>query len=215
MSISYEKEYFRRQQPQLLEFDNYEKESWYMESINPLLTCNCRAILDVGCGAGKAMKLLKVESVFGIDLSRFAISHASRFGFALRASAEALPFKRESFDAVLMIEIVEHLDSQKICLAIEEVWRVLRKGGTLVIHTQPNGVFGKPFYFLNRKRKRETGHISTFTPWKLKRLLVHNAFKLKSLNVKDFVVLKSIEKLAVPSILRWLLGLRILAVARK
>jgi SAM-dependent methyltransferase len=46
---------------------------------------------------------------------------------------EAMTFKDASFDAVICIEVLEHV--QRPWLAAEEIWRVLRPGGRLMVTT--------------------------------------------------------------------------------
>ena len=55
-----------------------------------------------------------------------------------QASALYLPFAAGSFDRVLMLDIVEHLYPDELRIALQEVFRVLRPGGRVVVHTAPN-----------------------------------------------------------------------------
>ncbi len=48
----------------------------------------------------------------------------------VRGKAEELPFSAGAFDAVLLLDVLEHLPSEEPALA--EVWRVLRPGGALL-----------------------------------------------------------------------------------
>jgi ubiquinone/menaquinone biosynthesis C-methylase UbiE len=55
---------------------------------------------------------------------------------AVYGRGEALPFEDDTFDAVFMIEVIEHVDGD--AQAIREVRRVLKPGGVLIV-TTPNG----------------------------------------------------------------------------
>jgi SAM-dependent methyltransferase len=50
----------------------------------------------------------------------------------LYGSAESLPFTDESMNAVLLLDVLEHVQQPGLC--IEEIHRVLSKGGTLVLN---------------------------------------------------------------------------------
>ena len=106
-------------------------------------------VLDIGCGHG-ALSLTLAESA-GLDVvamdvleSRVrsvAARKATRAPEAvarvriIRADAESLPFRSESFDAVVATEVLEHLDEPGRMLA--EAHRVLRPAGRYFM-TTPN-----------------------------------------------------------------------------
>jgi 2-polyprenyl-6-hydroxyphenyl methylase / 3-demethylubiquinone-9 3-methyltransferase len=99
-------------------------------------------VLDVGCGRGFYLPLyaaLKGRAI-GVELDpeprAIADMRARETGAAVvSARAEALPFDDASFDAVVMSEILEHLDDP--VAALVEARRVLVKGG-LLLATVPN-----------------------------------------------------------------------------
>lgn len=97
-------------------------------------------LLDIGCGTGANLPMLQSfvgegGTVTGIDFSplalRFAGDHlgAQRLSL-LQGDALHLPFRDGSFDAVTMLDVLEHLsdDGQ----ALREVNRVLRPGGAYI-----------------------------------------------------------------------------------
>ena len=99
-------------------------------------------LLDVGCGGGllaEPMARLGAR-VVGIDAGArniaVATRHAAESGLAIDyrcASAEDLARRRERFDAVLALEIVEHVaDLDAFFDALE---RLLRPGGMLILAT--------------------------------------------------------------------------------
>ncbi len=95
--------------------------------------------LEIGCGEGTNMEVLADEGLewFGCDLSLLAVSRARERGprgprpAVAVADAERLPFALRSFDAVLLVSVVEHLPRPETVLesAIERV----APGGRLVI----------------------------------------------------------------------------------
>jgi SAM-dependent methyltransferase len=102
-----------------------------VESLWPL---SGRHILDLGCGKGRFARALKREgaAVVGLDLSAAMLSEAAGVE-RVRASARRLPFGPCSFDAVVAVEVFEHLASQSLDAVCAEARRVLRPGGTLVV----------------------------------------------------------------------------------
>jgi cyclopropane fatty-acyl-phospholipid synthase-like methyltransferase len=117
-------------------------------------------VLDVGCGRGESLVWLAKRGieVWGLDyspvalhLAADAIRKAENSGprILLAADARHLPFKSESFDCVLMFDIVEHLYPRELEQALNHVHRVLKWGGKLIIHTAPNlwyYKYGYPLY---------------------------------------------------------------------
>lgn len=99
------------------------------------------SILDVGCGPGVWSLELASKygcNITGIDLDendiRFAnkvsqINHLDNCHFTC-AEATKLNFEPESFDKVMCIAVLEHIEEDN--LAIENMARVLRENGILV-----------------------------------------------------------------------------------
>jgi len=94
--------------------------------------------LDVGCNVQmlKAGILQRKPNcdVIGIDVVDYSILYKDREGKKpdVLASGEFLPFRDSIFDFVSFIESLEHMDSK---LAIEETFRVLKKGGRVFIQS--------------------------------------------------------------------------------
>jgi ubiquinone/menaquinone biosynthesis C-methylase UbiE len=96
-------------------------------------------VLDVGCNYGTIsvpLKDFKHCRVKGIDIVEGLVEGAKKRGiFAQVGLAEELQFKDELFDHVVCGEVLEHLfDPTK---AINEAYRVLKKGGSYIV-TVPN-----------------------------------------------------------------------------
>jgi SAM-dependent methyltransferase len=93
-------------------------------------------ILDAGCGTGgTTQELGRYGDVFGIDLAWEALEPARLRGLQhlARGSVERLPFAAQSFDVITSFEVIYHLGVANDRCAFEEMRRVLKPGGLLVV----------------------------------------------------------------------------------
>jgi SAM-dependent methyltransferase len=86
-------------------------------------------VLDVGCGTGFHLPLLK--NVTGMDISEGMLRLVKSEKPILQASAETVPFKDRSFDSVLCMFSV--LNACNHTRAVKEMQRVLRPGGRTIV----------------------------------------------------------------------------------
>lgn len=98
-------------------------------------TTNAAMFLDVGCGAGRHMKLAAELGLdgFGVDASEEAIRQAKRHGDAGYADMRLLPFLAESFDCVLCYGTIYYGTRDDTLQAAREIHRVLKPGGHTLI----------------------------------------------------------------------------------
>jgi len=95
------------------------------------------AILDVGCSTGyfeRYYLIGKVGLVRGVDVFESAIEQAKqRDGdeYYVCSNSSALPFEDETFDKILCLDTLEHVDDEHATIA--EIRRVLKPGGMLVL----------------------------------------------------------------------------------
>lgn len=126
-----------------------------------------KKILEIGCGRGGFACWLSSQKfapdlIVAADYSSSAIQKASEFAKMhgitniswIEADIQSIPFEKESFDTVISCETIEHVPNP--VLAVQELARVLKPGGTLYL-TTPNyfnffGIYrgykrliGKPF----------------------------------------------------------------------
>ena len=96
-------------------------------------------VLDVGCGPGTFIgNYLGGVECLGIDFSAPQIDYANRrYGTAGIASRRRLSPARERFDAITMIELIEHLPPADARRLLAEARGLLSPQGRLVV-TTPN-----------------------------------------------------------------------------
>jgi ubiquinone/menaquinone biosynthesis C-methylase UbiE len=92
-------------------------------------------VLDIGVGNGyfEMLAVQKKYSVAALDPDNKAIEKLKRMGIdAKQGSLSAVPFADNTFDFVVASEVLEHLKSEEMPKAIQEINRVLKKGGYFV-----------------------------------------------------------------------------------
>jgi len=146
---------------------------------------DCSRLLDIGCGPGTFIGTLpETIDATGTDLAAAQIEYANtQYGTPAHrfrcVSAGPMPFDGDAFDAVTLIELIEHLDRAVIDGLLAEAIRVLRPGGKLLI-TTPNyaGLWPLLEKVVNAKAPitYEEQHITFFTPARLRALLADCGF---------------------------------------
>jgi len=100
------------------------------------------SVLDVGCGRGEWLELLKENKIeaTGIDLNRIMVHECTERGLNVK-EAEVIDYLRKlesnSLAAVTGFHIVEHLPLKTMISLFDESLRVLKSGGIVIFET-PN-----------------------------------------------------------------------------
>jgi SAM-dependent methyltransferase len=100
----------------------------------PLPPDRSRRLLDVGCGTGGTLEWLRPHGdVFGLDMEPIALEFCRQRGFLniLLGSATALPFATGTFDAVIALDVLEHIPDD--AAAAREIARVLAPNGLVYV----------------------------------------------------------------------------------
>ncbi len=105
-------------------------------------------LLEIGFARGELLRACADAGarVTGIDFSPHACriaaeTTADRPAPLVRGDCRGLPFANESFDRVFAGDVIEHLAHDDGPVLLREMWRVLRPGGFLLVHTTPNTLF--------------------------------------------------------------------------
>ncbi len=152
---AYDLEHVRNWAYRLERFDPTWSRHWRAQSfINALRECNAKNILDVGCGAVyPTIFAMAGFFVTAVDISLEALKQvnkiAEKWGVLDKiitdpANAAELPYKDDTFDAVMEAELWEHVpDPQRV---ISEGMRVLKPGGYLISSTPIRGHHMDPMH---------------------------------------------------------------------
>lgn len=175
----------------------------YQQVINLIPQKPQQKILDIGCGDGVLLSLIKNSALYGVDLDQSSLNYgASRVKAKfIQAPADKLPFKANFFDIVLATEIIEHLTQPE--KLIQEAKRVLKPSGYLILTTpvkQPG-------------RLTDKLHVQEFSPTELRNLL-RSHFQLITITQSHPLCLKKIYTLTLFKfgrfhfdLLRWLINI--------
>jgi SAM-dependent methyltransferase len=178
----------------LEKFEAVEARHWWWEGrrklvadfLNNFIRNNSSpAILDVGCGTGETMSFIKrnwpKSRVWGVDKSRTAIKYATYRGHKTvkLADARKLPFDPKKFDAVLALDVLEHIkNSKKVML---EMKRVLKPGGKILI-TSP------ALKFIWSQHDLGQGHVTRFNKDEIKKLAYETGLKVEQVRYFNFIL---------------------------
>jgi SAM-dependent methyltransferase len=94
----------------------------YLDALPP-----ATRVLDAGCGEG----VLVDEYAARLDIAGVDANYAS--ARVSTASVTDLPFPDEAFDRALCLDVLEHLSFEDQRTAFAELFRVLRRGGELLV----------------------------------------------------------------------------------
>jgi SAM-dependent methyltransferase len=124
-------------------------------------------VLDVGAGYGFFLAALEKAGyeAHGIELSSHAVEQArqrTRGQVIEQGAEEPFPFPDEHFDAITLLDVIEHL--QDYAVSLESCRRCLKPGGKLFVITLNAHSLARPLLGKRWAWYQDPTHIHMFTP---------------------------------------------------
>lgn len=118
-------------------------------------------ILDIGCGVGSQLEILKQFSsqLSGMDVNKLALDEAQRRGYSVfQADIESWVDLEEKYDIICAFDILEHLN--KDSLALKNIYKMLKPQGFLIFSVPVcKRIFSDHDSFLQHKRRYSRSEI--------------------------------------------------------
>jgi O-antigen biosynthesis protein len=108
-----------------------------------------KSVLDIASGSGYGSEFLKkngkAKEVIGVDIDQETVAYSKKnYGKEVKfiqGDCRNIPLKDKSVDIVVSFETIEHIKEHE--KFIDEIKRILKKNGTLIISTPNNEVYPK------------------------------------------------------------------------
>ena len=137
------------------------------------------AILDLGCGHGALLYALQkagYHNAYGVDNSPEQLAVAQELGVEGVVEDDVMGFLTKTpnaiLDVVVAFDLVEHFTKTELVHLVDEIWRVCKPDGKLILHT-PNAEGP----FAGRMRYWDFTHELAFTSTSLGQLLRASGFR--------------------------------------
>jgi len=146
---------------------------------------DCGKILDIGCGPGYFLSILKSGwEKFGLEVSKPAAKFASKYASIFNGTLENASYESNFFDVIFCHHVIEHvIDPVSF---INEIRRILKIGGRLIIAT-PDFDSGCARKFKDRYRLlHDKTHISLFSRDSFTRILRDHGFNITATDYPFF-----------------------------
>ncbi|MBI2918822.1 MAG: class I SAM-dependent methyltransferase [Chloroflexi bacterium] len=165
-----------------------EQDWWWFTARRDLVSRLCNGwlngqarVLELGCGSGINATLFPERCAYvGVDISlpslKYGTAHGSRS--LCLATLDRLPFASNSFDLVLLLDVLEHLENE--APALEETHRVLRTGGEALVLSPAHMCLWGAHDVVN-------GHKRRYCERQLQGLLFSHRFEVEKVAYWDFL----------------------------
>ena len=187
-------------------YNNYEKRfNTYRDIFEKLFAQRLKMIqkykksgkvLDIGCAHGFLLSYLKQAGYdcYGADVSDYAVQYAkNNFSIPIqRASIDSMVYPEESFDVIIMLDIIEHLKDPLATL--KNIKKFLKKDGIIIMQT-PFDIYHWEIAMRSFLAGEKIGsvepsaipmHLYFFTPRTSKQLAKDAGYKIKSFSTGTY-----------------------------
>lgn len=140
-------------------------------------------LIDIGCGRGDYLKRMKDLgwNVLGIEPDPVSAALAKKRGIpVVNGTLEEARLPEGAADQITMQHVIEHLSDPTA--AIHECFRLLRKGGRLVINTPNNESLGHRIFGTSWLHLDPPRHLFIFSPRSVAFLLQKSSFQNMSIH---------------------------------
>lgn len=152
-------------------------------------------LLDFGAGYGRYLdifaKYFKLENIYGMEIDRRALEVLKEKGYNCYKSdpeVARIPFKNDFFDYIYSSNVIEHIPKDQYKGYLQEFYRVLKRGGTLIIGT-PNYPAKRFYDFFKAFKTRQFKYYFFDDPTHINKLNI-NIFEKDLLNVFNNVKIR-------------------------
>jgi SAM-dependent methyltransferase len=151
-------------------------------------------VLNIGIGGGffELLALRRRIEVYSLDPSEAAVKRVrDTLGMGDRAvigRAEAAPFEDRYFDAIVMSEVLEHLDDDVLSGALAEVRRLLAPAGRFLVTVPHNENLadGAVVCPCCGEHFHRWGHVRSFDRPLLRETLTRHGFVVRNMSLQAF-----------------------------
>lgn len=179
-----------------------------------------KTVLDIGCAEGFATSYMRHPSrqivAIELDLSNLRVAKNLVTGVAfVNASISNLPFRPEVFNAVCVLEVLEHLSDKIQLSGLSEVDHVLKPEGILMLSVPYKEKVIETTCIHCNKKTPLYGHLHSMDEEKLEKIVP------STFNLRQVYHMPNIESVSCSSYLKrlplstWLFANQILGLIRK
>jgi len=114
------------------------------------------SVLEIGCGSGMLLSEMKAETAIGVDfhdklsLVNRKMRKAGHDLNLVRCDLRHPPFREGTFDCVIGVSVIEHIDQSDLANAFQEMRRLLGPSGVLVLGYPIENMIVRLFFWIMR-----------------------------------------------------------------
>lgn len=131
----------------------------YLSNQRIIKGANC---LDIGCSGGYGLDFLKeFGRPYGFDISFEGLSFYKQRDYVMaKADATRIPFKDKTFDVILLLEVAEHVEDDR--LLFREIHRITKDSANIFVMVPVYNILwgSHDVKYLHKRRYSKRGFIS-------------------------------------------------------